>query len=458
MTIRTRLTLWYGLGLTLTVAVVATAVWWRDTADLRSSLDEALAVQVADARAALDAGDRDPLREDPARPGIFTIVFDRTGRLMASRSAPTGIDHVPEGISTTRLPGATSDDTLLAVAGPDGRTIVAGTSLAAVDDERVRLAGLLVLVGAIASAASLLGGWLLARRALAPVTLLADEAERIQGAEGALGLRLPVPDAHDEVGRLARTLNASLDRVERTITRQRAFVASASHDLRTPIAALRTELSLALAPNASRESLRAAIVAAQGDVGRLAGLTDDLLGLAAADEGGWPAILEPVPVRAVVADVLERTGADGGGDASPGRRPMVEVDVEDVVVVTDRVRLEQALGNLVANAVRHSPPGGPITIRGRCVTDGSTGRSPTLDIDVLDRGPGVPVSARGMLFVPFARPRSPGGGAGLGLATAEAAVRALGGRIGYRDRSGGGAWFWMRLPVAMPAGGHAAKP
>lgn len=447
MTIRVRLALWYGLAITATIAVLGTIVWIRYTADLRGALQEALAVQVADAMAGLAPGDKsNALREDPARPGIFTVVLDRTGRVvLASVSAPAGLGPVPPGNSTRLVPGATSSVALYAEVASDGRTIVAGSSLAPIDADAMRLAGLLALAGITAVVMSIVGGRWLAQRALAPVTKLVAEADRVHAVDGPHGRRLVAVNTRDELGQLASTFNRMLERVDRSVQDQRAFVAAASHDLRTPIAAMRTELELARRPGASADELRTAIEEALGDVRRLGTLADGLLGLAAADEAGRVPELEPVGLRALVGEVVRMaTGADADWEFP------LDLDVEDRTVLTDRVRVSQALGNLLANALRHGPAGAEVTIRARLVAELGAGgvRAESLDVDVLDRGPGIPASDVDSLFVPFARPRGAQVGTRLGLATAAAAVRALGGRIGYRDRPGGGAWFWFHVPTA----------
>jgi signal transduction histidine kinase len=446
MTIRLRLTIWYGFAIAVTVALVAVIVWFQFSSDLRSSVEEALAVQVADVSAAIDTGSPEPaLSEDPARPGIFTLVLDRYNNIVErSRNAPS-IGPVPLGGSTSRSGGA-ADIAVWAAKTSNGRTVIAGSSLAGIDEELRRLAGLLVLVGGVAAAASLAGGWWLARRALAPVSVLVDEADMIHDATPTLGRRLHTPNTDDELGRLAATLNRMLSRVDRSLQRQRTIVAAASHDLRTPIAALRIELELALRTEATNEQLRTAIEDALGDVGRLGRLADDLLDLAAIEDSGRPVSAEPVDLAPLVAEIAGRATA-----ARPESAVELDLEVDDGTLVTDRVRLEQALSNLVTNAVRHSPPGGAVTVRARrsADTDLAEGGQQILEVDVLDRGPGIEPTRIGMLFVPFARRPDRGEGAGLGLAVADAAVRALGGRIGYRERPGGGAWFWFRVPTSQ---------
>jgi len=455
MTIRVRLSLWYGFAIAITVGVVAAVVWFRFASDLHAGLEEALAIQVADTRAALMSDARalsaaDSLREDPARPGIFTVIQDQAGHVLAaSRSAPTGLPPIAPGDTTWRAAGATSDTALYAERLAHGTMIIGGSSLVRIDAEQGQLAGLLLAVGATAAAVSLAGGWFLAGRALRPVTTMVDEAERIREAPESWGRRLHAPNARDEIGRLAATLNRMLDRVEHSVRRQRAFVASASHDLRTPIAALRMELELALRSDAPTEDLLTAIREALGDAERLGVLAEDILGLAAAEERGRPPEFVAVGIPALVEAAAARCAVSGAR-----RAVAIDLEVEATTVLTDRVRVEQAIANLVDNAVRHSPPGADVTIRARCTADGDGASSSPgpprsmLDVDVLDRGPGVAASAIGMLFVPFGPRRGVDGtGAGLGLATAEAAIRTLGGRIGYRSRPGGGAWFWFRVPV-----------
>jgi two-component system OmpR family sensor kinase len=446
MTIRTRLAVWYGIAIAITVSGVSVAVWFRNGAELRSAVDEALAVQAADASANFSAGDgAGALAEDPARPGIFTLVFGRQGTVLgASRSAPQGLTLPHLGVSTWQPPGQPSATALYAMASRDGAVVVAGKSLAPIDDEMSRLADVLAATTAIAMVVSIAGGWLLARRALAPIARITAEADRIDAAEPRLAVRLQAPNPHDELGRLAATLNRLLDRVDQSIHEQRAFVAAASHDLRTPIAALRMELELALRQGADAEELRAAVASALGDVRRLGSLADGLLSLATSEADGRVPDPEPVALRPLFDDAVRLARG-----AAEGRDAEVQQDVEDAVVLVDRVRLSQAVVNLISNAVRHDPTGRGVQVRARRVTMiGGTGSGDSLEVDVLDRGPGVPEHMVATLFTPFAHPRLGNQGAGLGLATAAAAVRSLGGHIGYRDRPGGGAWFWLRVPTA----------
>jgi signal transduction histidine kinase len=231
-----------------------------------------------------------------------------------------------------------------------------------------------------------------------------------------------------------------LTRVEEAAKRQRAFVVGASHDLRTPLASLRTELELALADPSDREGLLAAVEGAHADAVRLSELANGLLRLAAAEPGGVPIDPQTFGLRPLMTEsvgLVERGAADGTVD--------VALHVPDEEVRADRTRLQQALVNLLSNAVRFAPPTTSVEVEA-AIDPGAGSR--VLRVEVLDRGPGVAADLRDTLFEPFARSRTTrSSGSGLGLATAAAAVRAHGGAIGYDDRPGGGARFWFWIPA-----------
>jgi two-component system OmpR family sensor kinase len=445
MTIRTRLSLWYGAALALTLLAVGLAVWVEFGAELRDSLDGALETQAADVRHAIaSSGGATVPDEDPIRPGVFVVIFDGSGGVLhATPDAPAGLALPSPGVSTGRLGPGASGYALYALAAPDGWTVVAGSSLDEIDQNLADLAGLFALVGVAAGLLSLVGGWWLAGRALGPVDLLTREAEAIGLSE--LDRRLPEPRRLDELGRLARTLNAMLARVEDGVQRQREFVAGASHDLRTPIAALRTELELAQRRPGDADALLAAIRAAHADAVRLGDLTADLLGLAEAEISGRSLVRQTVPIQQLILGTVQRVEP-----LAAERDLTVVVTAPAESVAVDRVRLEQALVNLLSNAIRHAPPGSRVEVEAAVTAGGgaSAGGHRSLEVAVLDRGPGVPVELRPTLFVPFVRGVRPTGpGSGLGLATAAAAIAAHRGEIDYEDRPGGGSRFWFRIPV-----------
>ena len=439
MTIRQRLTLWYGAAIAATLVAFGLFVWFQLGASLHSSLDQTLEVQASDVRAALRDGDTTSIeRQDPAEPGIFTLIYDPAGRIVReSTGVPTGIRRVPRDSLTATIDLGGQSYSLVTMFGGVGRTIVTGSSLASVDQTLASLARLEVVVAAFGSVLSLAGGWWLAGRALSPVDVLTREAEAI-GLDD-LDRRLPESPKLDELGRLSRTLNAMLDRVRAAVGREHAFIAAVSHDLRTPIAALRAELELANDPSLGSDDLLASVRAAHGDAVRLGDLASDLLTLAQSEAGGRELLREPIDIDAFVASSVRRLGP-----LAAERSIVIDARASNARVRVDRVRLEQALANLLSNAVRLVPSGSCVEIEAGL----DQGRLPTLDVRVLDRGPGVSPAMQPRLFVPFAAQSvGNGNGPGLGLATAAAAVKAHGGEIGYRDRPGGGSIFWFRVPA-----------
>jgi two-component system, OmpR family, sensor kinase len=455
LAIRTRLTLWYGAVLAATIVALGALVWVSTAAILRGSLDEALRVQAADVRSGLGRTLSVAVtRLDPAQPGIFTAVLGPGGVVrQRSSGVPAGLREPAAGASTEHLPPDGEAYAVLAESAPGGQTIVVGSSLAAVDRDLGSLAALLVGIGIAGFAASLGGGWLLSGRALAPVARLTGEANVIGAAD--LERRLPEPVRLDEIGRLVRTLNGMLDRVAASVRRERAFVSAASHDLRTPIAALRTELELAARNPTDEVAMLSAIQVAHADAVRLSTLAADLLGLAEAEASGRALVCRPVVVPELIdaaISVVQPLAAE--------RSTTIQVMAPDDVVDVDRVRLEQALVNLLSNAIRESPIGSSVDVvvdvdsgrrTGAASPDGTPGwLDATLEVAVLDRGPGVAAGVRQVLFVPFAsRARGRADGTGLGLATAAAAIRTHGGEIGYEDRPGGGATFRFRVPTRV---------
>jgi signal transduction histidine kinase len=221
-----------------------------------------------------------------------------------------------------------------------------------------------------------------------------------------------------------------LARIEDGLERERRFVSDASHELRTPLALLETELELALRHGATKDELEDAIRSAASEADRLARIADDLLLLARSEQDRLPLRLEPTDV----ADVLDTVA----GRFAP--RARVSVDVGDGLVVTvDRLRLEQALGNLVDNALRHGA--GSVALS-------AAARNGSVELHVVDEGPGFPTDFLGRAFERFSRADEAraGGGSGLGLAIVATVARAHGGSAHATNRAGGGADVWLALP------------
>ena len=292
----------------------------------------------------------------------------------------------------------------------------------------------LVIAGPIALVLATLAGYLLAGLSLRPVETMRRRAARISAEIP--GERLPVPETRDEVERLAETLNAMLERLEAALARERDFVADAGHELRTPLALLRTELELALRHAESPSELREAVRLSTGEVDRLTQLADDLLLTATSDRGRLPLRLEPLDTTELLASVARRFEWRA---EEAGRTLQITSD-SALRVCGDRVRLEQALGNLVDNSLRHG--GGQVQLS-------AARRDGIVELHVTDEGAGFPVDFLDHAFERFSRPDSArtGEGAGLGLAIVKTIAEAHGGESRAANHDCGGADVWIALPA-----------
>src|SRR3954447_18532536 len=246
---------------------------------------------------------------------------------------------------------------------------------ATLDDRNESLRNLrtiLLIGGPVALLLASFAGYAVSGPALRPVEAMRRRAAEISAAEP--DQRLPLPEADDELRRLGETLNQMLGRLEAALERERAFVDDASHELRTPLALHKTELELALRYAKTPEEMRAAISSAIVEVDRLIALAEDLLVLARSEQGKLALDLRRVGVADLLGDLRERFAARAG-DAG---RPLVVEPADGLSVEGDRIRLEQALTNLVENALEHG--GGEITVRAR-----EAGGE--VQIHVEDRGP-----------------------------------------------------------------------
>lgn len=398
----------------------------------------------------------DELSEVLAREASEEHVYDVHYRVCEVGGAPLAtsapelwarIAWTPAGdraplLTTVRPPDDAHRVRVLArrVATPDGPLqLEVALRLEAEDVAMTRLlqAGGLAIPAVIVVAALL--GAFMAKRALTPVDAI-ERAARTIGA-GPRGRRLPAAGTHDELDRLAETLNAMLDRLERTAQRNLAFAGDVAHEVRTPLAVLRARLEEAQAgapPGALTEPLAQASEAVE----RLEGLVKSLLALARADEGGAPsAPPSTLDLGEVAAEVVAFFAP-----AAEARGMELRLAAERAVrVVGDRVALARAAANLVDNALAYAPEGSAVDVSLRAEDGQAT-------LAVADRGPGIPLDLRPRLFDRFARGGAAAtlrpGGAGLGLALVRAVARGAGGDAEQRPREGGGSVFTVRVPLA----------
>jgi len=439
------------VGLALAVSAMTLVTLVRDS--LVDSIDEAAEVLVDDIAARLSAGSLPeviPVSGGSDDDDLIIQVVDAQRRVVAASenylSRPPMVAEVPENRRlrmSTRL--SLDPEENFRVMGrrtlsPSGDPVIV---YVANEVERVRRTekvvrravqvgapALLVLVGLFV--------WILVGRALRPVESIRRQVAAI--SESALERRVPEPAVNNEVGRLARTMNAMLGRLQRSAERQRRFVSDASHELRSPLASTRATLEVAMA-HPETTTLEATAADALAETERMERLITDLLFLARGDESRLMANPGPVDVDALVgAEVARlrsrgRVAVDASG-VSPGRGWGVAG------------HLEQAVRNLLENAERHARS----AVSASLSNDGAA-----LLLMITDDGPGVPLEDQERIFDRFvrldeARTRD-SGGAGLGLAITREIVGAHGGEVGVDDAPGGGARFVVRLPRAESESG-----
>ena len=450
------------LRLAVAFAVIAAAVFalgsWLFAAGLASAqlsaIDSQLSAQLTQAGHYLPAGSgAGQAQSAPGSlpPGEYLIqVIDAAGHV---RGASTDASSVPlvtaaelhqarlNRISVTQP--VDEENARIAAAplpGHPGWVAVAGISLETYQSTQRQVTRELAVAGAVFVAVAGLGAYWLARAALSPVERLRRQVAAISAGDEESAVQ--VPATGDEIAALAGTMNDLLGRLQRALARERAFVADASHELRSPLAVLRGELELAGRPGRSRDDLAAAVRSATAETERLARITDGLLLLARGDEEG----LGLRRARADIGQLLTRS-ASAARSRLDAAGVTCRVDVPPgLCAVVDPDRIRAAVDNLVDNALRFAPAGSVIVLAARA--DGAD-----LGIEVRDAGPGFPAGFLPHAFERFRRPDSgrsrDDGGAGLGLAIVRAIAVAHGGTATAGNEPGGGAVVRLRLPSAV---------
>ncbi len=319
--------------------------------------------------------------------------------------------------------------------GPVGDAIQVARPLSEVDASlnRLRWILLFVAIGGVGVAGGL--GFAVSRTALAPVTQLTDTAEHVARTQD-LSRRLPAGGA-DELARLGASFNTMLGALETSREAQRQLVADASHELRTPLTSVRANIELlGRAPNLPAPEREAIVAAATAQIEELSVLVGDLVDLARPAEPGTHAWGEPEDVQ---LDVLVADAVDRARRHAPECR--FALVTEPTVVRAVPARVHRALGNLLDNAVKHGPPGGPVEVT---VADGR--------VTVRDHGPGFAAEDVAHAFDRFYRSTSARGlpGSGLGLAIVRQVAEAHRGRAQAANAADGGALLVFELPVVQP--------
>ncbi|WP_460072895.1 sensor histidine kinase [Streptomyces sp. YKOK-I1] len=376
---------------------------------------------------------------DAARTGDCAAVYDSSARLVAGTPCEAAQGEEAEELVADVLSGREpeppeSEGRLLAaepagdVRRPAGAVVLA-RSAAPLDARTAAIWGWSAAIGAVGLTASVLLSVRLARWVSRPLSTLDASARRL--GEGALDERADVGSGPPEVRRLAATFNTMAARTEALVHGHRAVIADVSHQLRTPLAALRLRLDV-LAAGAD-DATAADLAAAQEEISRLSRLVDGLLAVARAEQ------TTPRPTAVRVDEVVaERVAAWTPVAEERGLRLAAGSDGAAPTVALGAGHLEQILDNLIANAVDAVPSGGSIGLDRRAA--GSTAR-----VRVRDDGPGMTAEAKAVAFRRFGNPEA--GGTGLGLAIVHRLVTANGGTVRLEDTPGGGLTVVLQLPL-----------
>ncbi len=455
--IRWRLTLWYTAFLALVLALSGLGLYYGLRHILYDSFHEQVqgtfdlarsTVHSDGDRLSLDPSTRESLRTDER----FVRLFDPDGAVIVDTSDVAGPSPLDPALVRDALAGQTrtttargEEGTLEIITAPvHANGAIAGVLQVGVSrGDTDEVLGAVVLVLGIVAPLSLVTaaavGYLLAGRALAPVAAITRTAAGIGANDLHARLNLPLPD--DELGRLARTFDAMLARIEDAFERQRRFTGDAAHELRTPLSLIRGQVDLALVRPRSAEEYREALQGIEGDIERLTTLVGTLLTLARADARSLPLDRAPVDLVETVTSVLEQYGQraeDTGVTLRAETAPATLASDEDLLI--------QVLVNLLDNALAHTRPGDTIAVGCRAEDDGR------VRLWVADTGSGIPPADQPRIFDRFYRTDTgrarQHGGAGLGLAICKAIAEAHGGTIGLASQVGTG----TRVELVLPGG------
>jgi two-component system OmpR family sensor kinase len=417
-------------------------------------------------------GSGDALRAMPLR--TWGELIDNSGKVISGPATllpglPADADKATHPVLPSTLPIATTGQpAYLSVPGagavsryrvlvdnePNSTTLVVAVPL---DDLQSTLDHLLALEAGVTGGVTLvvLGAtWYIVRRGLRPLQRMGETARSIVASD--MSSRVEPATDRTEVGQLGLALNTMLDQLEaafaeraRTEQRLRHFVSDASHELRTPLTSMRGYAELLRRnPDMESQDIVLAMRRIEAEAQRMGILVDDLLLLARLDQG------RPLERTPVDLDALVRDGYSDAQVTDPNRSISLHIDAP-LIVVGDDLRLRQALGNLLRNALVHTPAGTPVELELHAAGSYAV-------IDVVDHGPGIPAGHAERIFERFHRAdpeRSRDqGGSGLGLSIAAAIVGAHGGRISVRPTEGGGATFRIELPLLSPDGDTPPPP
>jgi heavy metal sensor kinase len=468
--VRTRLTLWYTGVLALVLVLFSAGVYTLMARKLSVRLDTSLRTGIEGTTRLFvhekDEGEPDQYAaRSTLRKSYFprqaVALFDAQGTLLAEQLLNESIrSSLPDGFSTS-----TSEDIQFftlsdAQTGSRESLRVASYRISApsmsspcflvISESLVDLLADLELLRSIfyiaiptALALAGLGGWLLARKSLAPVVVMSESARRISAEN--LEERLPVANPRDELGQLAMTFNELLGRLDQSFAQQRQFMADASHELRTPLTVMRTAWEVTIQqPHREETEYREALAMLGEQMGRLMRIVEEMFTLARADAGQRALEQSDFYLEELVAETVRAAGVLAG-------RKNIAIEVaptQESLYCGDENLLRQMLLNLLDNAIKYTPPGGRVNVA-------LAHKDSSYFINVCDTGSGIPAEAQAHIFERFYRAdrarghsdRANGSGAGLGLSIAKWIAVAHGGSLTLQRSSDGGSTFVAVLPI-----------
>ncbi len=474
--IRIRLTAWYAALLAVIIAVLGGFVVWQLSSDLQNQVDGEIRATSGTLIRAVRAENADTPPSQPITSPEFREDFAGAARAALTHRAAAAQVVDQNGDVLMRYGPAAETGSLvteqarIAASADNSMTFTSGLgdggeryrvqvtpftlrdeqhymviaeSLDPVDEAVERALLLLLIAGPAALIATGAVAYWLAYQAMRPVKRMTSDAKAI--GSGQLAERVAVPSVRDEIGQLAVTLNDMLDRIEHGVSAKRRLVADASHELRTPLAVMRAEIQVSLRADELSEDARQVLESTREEVERMSRTVDNLLTLAEADEGKLGLLTKPVELRATVEDAVRQLEP-----LAVAKDLTMHIDGDPVVARADLQRINQAVVNLLENAVKFSPLGG--TVRAWTWRTGDE-----VGVSVKDEGPGIPAEARERLFDRFYRVDAARGraiaGSGLGLAICMEVAMAHGGRVWVDSTPPHGSTFSLALPGsrALPA-------
>ncbi len=452
---RLQLTAWYGVVFTVLLASLGLLVYWLLSTNLRRDIESQLATRADQLASTLDVDGSGTNFQDSQVPGEVVLLYNNKGALLESSSRSYSPPLLPTWTSQGAGKGAYETVALAdgrwlmyvapiaaseSSAGTGARTLIIGRPLEPIYELLNQTVSVFAIVGPIVLLFACVGGYFLAGRALAPVAAITRTAQRIQ-AEG-LGQRIGMEGRTDELGKLAATFDSMLARLEETFARERRFTSDAAHELRTPLAVIRAESSLALAKSRTPDEYRRVLQVVDGESSRMGKLMSDLLTLARADAGKYHLLRKAADLTSLcrkVAAQMEVLARD--------KQITLTMDIEEGVAITgDDAWLTQMLSNLLDNGIRYTQRGGWIKLT-------LARKNGNVAIVVEDNGIGMTGEQLAHIFDRFYRAdksrsrNDETSGTGLGLAICEWIAISHGGHIGATSQVGKGSVFEVILPV-----------